>query len=133
MPEDWRAASGTMLALMKEVSGGGSLACLLADMDMMRAEFGYSDAPALEQVLIDAILLARLRLLAVEHGYIKAGFHPGSGEYLETLLTGAQNRLFRAAESLARVRRLARNTPAIQVNLAAQGGQQVNTVGFDPG
>ena len=129
MPPDWRAATSAMIALMKATSSGGSRACLLADMDMTRREFGYFDAPALEQVLIDAILLARLRLVTVEHGYANDGINPGNSDYWETLLTNAQNRLLRAVESLARVRRLARNSPAIQVNLAGHGGQQVNSIG----
>ena len=37
--------------------------------------------------------------------------------------------LFWACETLARVRRLIRATPAIQVNIAAAGGRQVNVTG----
>lgn len=129
MPEDYRAATSAMTALIDEVAKGGSRACLLADMDMTRREFGYSGAPALERILIDAILMARLRLVTVEHGYVSNGFKTSNADYWETLLTNAQNRLLRAVESLARVRRLARNTPAIQLNLAGNGGQQVNSIG----
>ena len=131
MPQDWRAAPSAMIALIDSVSEKGSRAYLLADMDMTRRELGYSDASALEQILIDAILLARLRLVAVEHGYAINTNKPGAADYWETLLTNAQNRLLRAVESLARVRRLARHTPAIQVNVAATGGQQVNCAGME--
>ncbi len=41
-------------------------------------------------------------------------------------LTGAQRRFRRACETLARLRRLALSTPALQFNIAASGGQQVN-------
>jgi len=37
-------------------------------------------------------------------------------------------RYLRAIETLARVRKLARNTPALQVNIATDGGQQVNAI-----
>ena len=40
-----------------------------------------------------------------------------------------QVRFLRAIETLARVRRLARNTPALQINIAREGGQQVNVQG----
>ena len=43
-------------------------------------------------------------------------------------LSAAQRRFLRACESLARVRKLARTTPALQLNIAARGGQQVNVV-----
>jgi len=40
---------------------------------------------------------------------------------------GAADRRYRSAcESLARIRKLACTTPALQVNIAAHGGQQVN-------
>lgn len=131
MPEGWRAASSAMQSLIDKVSSGGSKACLLADMDLTRREFGYSEAPAIERVLIDAIVAARLRVVAVEHGYIESGFNLSTSEFWETLLTNAQNRLLRAVESLARVQRLARNSPTLQINLAANGGQQVNSITAD--
>lgn len=129
MPEEWRAATSAMVSLIDEVAKGGSRACLLADLDMARREFEYESAPALERVVIDSILAARLRLAVVEHAYASKGFDTRTADYWETLLTNAQNRLLRAAESLARIRRLARNTPSIQLNLAGNGGQQVNSIG----
>jgi hypothetical protein len=128
MPESWRATSSAMESLIDKVSSGGSKACLLADMDLTRREFGYSEAPAIERVLIDSIVAARLRVVAVEHGYTESGFNSSTSEYWETLLTNAQNRLLRAAETLVKVQRLARNSPTLQINLAANGGQQVNAI-----
>jgi len=128
MPEAWRATTSAMEALIEKVSRGGSRACLLADLDLTRQEFGYSEAPAIERVLIDAIVAARLRLVAVEHGYTASGFNLTTSEFWENLLANAQNRLLRAVESLARVQRLARYSPALQINLATCGGQQVNAI-----
>jgi hypothetical protein len=48
------------------------------------------------------------------------------GIYWEKRLTAAQRRFTWACETLARVRKWSRNTPALQVNIAAEGGQQIN-------
>ena len=48
------------------------------------------------------------------------------GMYWEKRLSAAQKHFTRACETLARVRKLSRNTPALQLNLATSGGQQVN-------
>jgi len=47
--------------------------------------------------------------------------------YWEKRLTAAQRRFTRACETLARVRKLSRNTPALQFNIATSGGQQVTS------
>ena len=49
------------------------------------------------------------------------------GMYLEKRLSAAQRRFTSSlGEMLARVRKLSRNTPALQFNIATSGGQQVN-------
>jgi hypothetical protein len=50
-------------------------------------------------------------------------------EYWDGLLSSTQARFLRAIETLARVRRLARNTPALQINIANEGGKLVNVHG----
>ena len=45
-------------------------------------------------------------------------------EHTEKRLTEAQKRFNRACESLARVRKLSR--PSVQINVAAEGGRQLN-------
>jgi hypothetical protein len=111
-----------MNALIEKVSSGGSRACLLADMDLTRREFGYANASPIERVLIDAIVAARLRLAVVEHGYADKGFNMATSAHWESLINNAQFRLLRAVESLARLQRLARYSPALQINLATSGG-----------
>jgi hypothetical protein len=44
------------------------------------------------------------------------------GMYWEKRLSASQKRFTRACESLTRVRRLMRNTPTLQFNIAAKGG-----------
>jgi hypothetical protein len=48
------------------------------------------------------------------------------GIYWDKRLSAAQKRFTCACDTLARVRRLSRNTPALQFNIAAAGSQQVN-------
>jgi len=50
-------------------------------------------------------------------------------QHLEGRLSAAQRRHLRAVETLARVRRLLSRIPAVQLNIATQGGQPVNVVG----
>jgi hypothetical protein len=108
MPEAWRATTSAIELLIEKVSSVGSRACLLADMDLTRREFGYADASAVERVLIDAIVAARLRLAVVEHGYAEKGSNMATSVYWENLINNAQFRLLRSVESLARVQLLAR-------------------------
>jgi hypothetical protein len=131
MPEAWRATTSAMELLIEKVSSGGSKACLLADMDLTRREFGYANASAVERVLIDAIVAARLRLAVIDHGYAEKGFSTETSGFWENLINNAQFRLLRSVESLARVQRLARYSPALQINLATSGGQQVNAITTD--
>lgn len=73
--------------------------------------------------------LCWLKLSLVELSYssvMKQSISLTLGVYWEKRLTSAQRRFTRSCETLARVRKLSRNTPALQVNIAAEGGQQVN-------
>ena len=92
----------------------------------LRSDLGYDSAPALERILIDHAVLCWLRLGETE---MRRSAMTGENtykafEYADRRLTAAQKRFTRACESLARVRRLAR--PNVQVNIAAEGGRQIN-------
>jgi hypothetical protein len=107
---------------------------LTKGIEVMRQDLGHPHATPLERVLIDHVLTCWLRLQDVEWGY---SITVGSGESMaisqadwwERRLSAAQRRYLRACETLARVRKLIRRTTALQVNIAAHGGQQVNVVG----
>ena len=95
----------------------------------MQRELGYQDAPALERLLIDNVLNCWVRLQWCEFTYsskMDSSMTFREGDYWTKLLNAAQRRYLRAAETLARVRKLTRNTPMLQVNIATQEGQQVN-------
>jgi hypothetical protein len=83
----------------------------------------------LEQLLIQHAALCWLKLTLAELAY--SGVMKGSitltlGLYMEKRLSMAQKRFTRSCETLTRVRKLSRSIPALQFNIAAKGGQQVN-------
>ena len=87
------------------------------------------DSGNAEQLLIQQAALCWLKLNLVELSYsgtMKQSITLTLGIYWEKRLSAAQRRFTRACETLARVRKLSRNTPALQFNIATSGGQQVN-------
>ncbi len=83
----------------------------------------------LEKLLIQDAALSWLKLSLVELHYahvMKQSITLTLGIFWEKRLSAAQRRFTRACETLARVRKLSRNTPALQFNIATSGGQQVN-------
>jgi len=103
--------------------------CWKARLQALKKEMGSDGAPILEQLLIQQAALCWLKLTLIELRYssvMKQSITLTLGLYWEKRLTAAQRRFTRACETLARVRKLSRNTPALQVNIATEGGQQVN-------
>ena len=100
--------------------------------DVMKDELGYQLASPLERLLVEQVVLCWLHLHAIELEYTAligaSSLSPDAGHW-ERRLSAAQARYLRACETLARIRKLARNTPALQVNIAADGGQQINVAG----
>lgn len=119
--------------LVGKMSSGASQAFMLAETDRLKQKFDYATAPPLEQLLIDHILTLRLRLLHSEMMYndtvLDRPVTFAMGAYRDKLLTTAQTRYLKAVETLAKVRRMARNTPALQINIAQDGGKQINVQG----
>ena len=98
-------------------------------MQELRNELGYLESFSLEKILIEQILVCWVNLYVLEINSATKLYESHSTEtglYWDKRLTGAQRRFRRASESLARVRKLSRNTPALQFNIAASGGQQLN-------
>ena len=94
----------------------------------MRASLGEEDAPLIERLLIDQVILCWLNLNWVQRSH--AGIMANSvtltaGAYWEKRLSMAQARYLKAIETLAKVRRLSKAMP-LQVNI---GGQQINVAG----
>lgn len=149
-PKDLKALSDLLsdnrkLELWRDVASAGYLAeimvienahataglkeCWKHRLQVLKKDLGYDGAPMLEQLLIQQAALCWLKLNLVELGYsntMKQSITLTLGVYWEKRLSAAQKRFTRACETLARVRKLSRNTPALQFNIATSGGQQVN-------
>lgn len=119
--------------LIEKMSRGATRVFMMAESDRLKQDLGFAAAPPTERLLIDHILTLRLHLFHAEKMYGNAVMDqattPAVETYRDKLLTTAQNRYLRAIESLARVRRLASHTPSLQINIAREGGQQVNVQG----
>lgn len=119
--------------MIEKMCYGITRAHVMAEEDRLKKELGYDYAPDIERLLIDQIMMARIRVVYVENLYnqivVNESHSQESGRYWEAMLSKTQNRFLRAVESLARVRKLARSTPALQINIAGSGGQQVNVQG----
>jgi hypothetical protein len=101
----------------------------------VKEDLGYSVAPPLERLLIEQVVLCSLHmyLVAGEYGLVVEPSIPQSSiDHWERRLSAVQHRYLRACESLARIRKLARTTPALQVNIATHGGQQLNLLAGEP-
>lgn len=102
---------------------------LVQGWDALRDELGYEIAPPLEKLLVEQVVLCWLRHNMLELQYTNAmnkGMTVATGDLLNRRLAASQRRYLRACETLARIRKMMRSTPALQVNIAAAGGQQVN-------
>lgn len=132
--ELWRGVAGAaQLAEITVIENANAVPalkeCWKHRLQALKNELGYDNAPMLERLLIQQAALCWLKLNLIELNYssvMKQSITLTLGMYWEKRLTAAQKRLTRACETLARVRKLSRNTPALQVNIAADGGQQVN-------
>jgi hypothetical protein len=132
--ELWRevfsAAQFAELAVIENSPAvAGIRECWKHRLSALRKELGYAGAPLLEQLLIQQASLCWLKLSLVELQYtnvMKQSITLTLGLFWEKRLSAAQRRFTRACETLTRVRKLSRNTPALQFNIAAAGGQQVN-------
>jgi hypothetical protein len=103
--------------------------CVMRRVEEMREHLGYSQSSSLERLLIEQILVCYVNLYVLEinsSGKLCESHSSETGLYWDRRLTGAQRRFTRACETLARVRKLMRYAPGLQVNIATEGGQQVN-------
>jgi hypothetical protein len=103
--------------------------CVTRRIQEMREQLGYAESSPLERILIEQILVCWVNLYVLEINSatkLCESHSTETGLYWDRRLTGAQRRFRRASETLARVRKLSRNTPALQFNIATSGGQQVN-------
>lgn len=132
--ELWAAAGNLAEQAALQLAGGIDGPAILRESlvqgwDALRDELGYQIAPPLEKLLIEQVVLCSLRHNLVELQYTNAmnkGMTVAQGDLLNRRLAVSQRRYLRACETLARISKMVRTTPALQVNIATAGGQQVN-------
>ena len=80
---------------------------------------------ALEKLLADQIVLCwqHVRYLEIKYAQTKS-YSFREGEYHERCIDKAQKRYLQAIKTMAQIRKL--GVPALQVNIATEGGRQVN-------
>lgn len=134
--ELWKAVIGMgelaesqVLDTVVNGSGQGMRECWKQRLKAMRSDLGYAESSSLERLLIQQVTLCWPNLNLAEYrltNVMKQSISFACGLYWEKRLTAAQKRFTRACETLARIKKLSRNTPALQFNIATDGGQQVN-------
>ncbi len=134
-PAVWLAGGDVMTytahAMIDDMGSSYALrASLKTGWEQMQRDLARPGDGALERLLIQQIVLAWLKLAYTEHHHrhcLTTSVTLPKGDFWERRLSAAQRRYLRAVETLARVRRL--QLPAVQVNIAEQQVNQVNTRG----
>lgn len=91
----------------------------------IRHDLGYDDAPAVERLLIDRIVVTWLHLHDIESVRQAEGLSLTKAAYYDRAASLAQADHVRALTALAKVRKLA--LPSVQVNVTT--GNQLNVAG----
>ena len=127
MPSLWRAAGDlAKLSIKMALKGAwlrsGMRISVETGIDDLKKDFGYKDAPAIEKLLIEQIIVCWVLLQKAQMLYAVAqqpGIALPEADYWERRVTAANMRFLRGCETLARVRKLSRPS-AMQVNIGAQ-------------
>jgi hypothetical protein len=101
-----------------------------ANMEFIKENLGYDDAPMIEKLMIDNIVNCWFRQYWVEYqlaGFMGRDVSMSVVEWWEKRLSATQRRYLRACGTLARIRKITRAT--LQINIAEEGSQQVNIAG----
>jgi len=138
-PEAWRYAGDLARLATDELIAKGLAKSKVTQefvrqgVEEIRRNMGYDHAPTLERLLIEQVTTCWVGASLTQGKYAVlaegGSLPPPQADYWERRLSAAQRRYRRACETLARVRKIARRTPTLQVNVAVAGGQQVNVAG----
>mgnify|MGYP007086306384 FL=1 len=134
-PAAWRAAGDVMehtaQALIDDLGGKSHLVqtSLQTGWTRLTVDLARPGDGELERLLVQQVVLCWLKLAYTEYQhrhYLTTGTTTiTQADFWERRLSAAQHRYLRATETLARVRRL--QLPAVQVNIAEQQVNQLNT------
>ena len=114
------------------VGDKASIIAMQKNADEIRDEMDYSNASIMEKMLIDNLVISWFGVQYCNYQLIarmKCEEKIVILEFWERRLSMSQRRYLHACESLEKVRHLMSRKPVVQVNIAAQGGQQVNVAG----
>lgn len=135
-PEIWRECGNAMaqalahyMANVKATMLGKEATSLY--LDELQSSLCELGTP-LEKLLVEQVVLAWARLSTLEQQYTSIMNESHSltfGIYWEKRLNAAHKRYERACLALAKVKKLLRPSVALQVNVANDGGQQINLLG----
>jgi len=99
-------------------------------MRLLTKELAGPNPTRLERLLAERIVLCGLQLHIAEYRSARADSIPiTQADYHQRCIDRAQKRYFSAIKTLAQIRKL--GLPALQVNIAAEGGKQVNLQASD--
>lgn len=135
-PDIWGVADlGSLVGIMalKKTHKGAHQAVLKARANILEKQLAGKDSTALELLVIEQIVISWIRLQLAE-GYYNSNVVGVSASirivmHWDQFLANAQRRHLAAVETLARIRRLGRIGPAVQLNIAQSGSQQMNVQG----
>ncbi len=101
-------------------------ALIIAQVEELKAQFGYEQVSIIEKMLFDSVLISWVRLNYLEgcyNQYFQAGSPYKDFEFWEQRVSAAQRRFTRAIDTLGRLKKFNIN---FQINIANEGSQQVN-------
>jgi hypothetical protein len=108
----------------------GDRAALAGQMAELRAELSGPEPPPLERLLVERVALTWVQLMAMESTCASRKLDPAVLARFEKRRDQAHSRYIQAIKAIAQIRRL--RLPAVLVNIATAGGQQVNVAGPIP-
>ena len=131
-PAHWRRLGDVgwqaRMALIRRIAGDNTVVgeAVSRRVVELRDELGGPAPPPLERLLIDRVITGWLYLHYVEMAYAQnlGDLTAKQGEHQQRRIGHAHRRYLSAIKALAEIRRLP--LPALQINVAAAGGQQVN-------
>ena len=130
--EIFEGTVGTLLNMFFDKATGGDKGQQLlkeAEALSIKELLGYNSSCQIEKLIIDQVLLCWAGVIYMENNVFtmltKGGTPISTHNFYQEELSRYQNRYLKAIETLARVRKLNKGI-AFQVNIATDGGQQVN-------
>lgn len=136
-PELWKVVFDTANVIEENfikrmVDDEASIIAMQKNIAEIRGGMDYKKASIMEKMLIDNIVISWLSVQYCNYQLITRMNREEKIvilEFWERRLSISQRRYLHACETLVKIRRLMAGKPAVQVNIATQGGQQVNVAG----